>query len=319
MKLSIIIPIFGVESYIEKCLMSCENQDLDKNKYEIICVNDGTKDRSADIARTIAGGFDNIIVLDQINQGLSMARNNGLKYAKGDYVWFVDSDDFIEENCLGRLTSKLINKLDVLQLQYRYVYEDSPSTIDFDNNIIEGIQPGYKVLLNGGLPAPAPFCIYRRQFLIDNNLQFLKGIYHEDSEFKPRTTYLAKSVTSDNIVCYNYLQRSQGSIMSSFSFKRAKDIIYVNNKLKIFSEGVIHECKPVFYNYIGMNLNSLLKGYNYLDKQNKRDVRRLLKNNIQLFRCIAKSNHLKYNLEGSIFLINIRLGLLLHSLFTLFD
>jgi len=315
MKLSIIIPIYGVESYIEKCLLSCEHQDLDKKEYEIICINDGTKDKSADIARALADCFDNIMVYDQINQGLSMARNNGLRCAKGDYVWFVDSDDYIEENCLGRLTSKLVNNLDVLQLQYRYVYENSPSRIDFDDNIIEGIQPGYKVLLSGGLPAPAPFCIYRRQFLIDNNLQFTKGIYHEDSEIKPKITYLAKSVTSDNIVCYNYLQRGQGSIMSSYSFKRAKDIIYVNNKLNSFSEGVIRECKPIFYTYIGMNMNSLLKGYNNLDVQNKSEVRGLLKNNKHLFCCMTQSKNLKYIIEGCVFLINIRLGIFLHSHF----
>ena len=314
MKLSIIIPIFGVERYIEKCLLSCVDQDLSDDSYEIICINDGTPDNSAIIARKIASRYHHVSVVDQTNQGLSMARNNGLELAKGDYVWFVDSDDYIEKNCLGRIVSKLNTGIDILQLQFRHVYEDSTECINYDSFIIEGTQPGYQVLLNGGLPEPAQFCIYRRQFLLDNDLRFVKGIYHEDSEFKPRAIYLAKAIASDNEVCYNYLQRSQGNIMASFSVKRAKDIITVNNSLYSFSGKVSRACKPAFYSYIGMNFNSLFIGYRKLSQDDKANVRHMLNGNKHLFRSMCKSGKPIYIVEGLLFKINIQLGLYLHSL-----
>ena len=99
MKLSIIIPMYNVEPYIEKCLLSCLNQNIPHADYEIIVVNDGSPDGSLGIARRIASTVDNMLIVSQENGGLSAARNKGLSYAKGEYVWFVDSDDWIEENC----------------------------------------------------------------------------------------------------------------------------------------------------------------------------------------------------------------------------
>ena len=116
MKLTIIIPIYNVEPYIKRCLMSCILQDSSLGEeYEIICVNDGTKDKSAEIAKEIALSYNGVVVIDQENGGLSSARNTGLSYARGEYVWFVDSDDYIEENCLPRILSYLNEDLDILQ------------------------------------------------------------------------------------------------------------------------------------------------------------------------------------------------------------
>ena len=98
MILSIIIPVYNVEKYVEKCIRSCENQDIPKENYEVIVVNDGSPDGSLAIVERLANEFSNIKVINQENKGLSMARNTGLEAAKGEYVWFVDSDDWIEEN-----------------------------------------------------------------------------------------------------------------------------------------------------------------------------------------------------------------------------
>ena len=134
--------MYNVEKFLAKCILSCENQNISKKEYEIICVNDGSLDSSAIIAEEIAKQYNNIIIINQENQGLSVARNTGLSNAKGDYVWFVDSDDWIEENCLRRIVSKLSNNLDVLQLQYRHVWlepytikEFSPIPTRCNNNV----------------------------------------------------------------------------------------------------------------------------------------------------------------------------------------
>ena len=313
MILSIIIPMYKVEQYIKKCLLSCISQDIPYSEYEIICINDGSPDASAEIAGEIAKQDNNIRIINQENQGLSVARNTGLKNAKGDYVWFVDSDDWIEENCLGRIISKLSNNLDILQLQYRHVWLDPYSIKEFSPVLIKGVKSGVEVTIEGGLPDPAPFCIYRRKFLLDNDLKFVPGIYHEDSEFKPRVVYLAEKITSDDVVCYNYFQRQSGSIMSSFSVKRANNLLFVNCNLYKFSLSIEKECVYTFYRKMGTNINTLLYGYRDLSSKDKAVVRMMLKDNTLSFKCMMHSKNLKYMFEGLFFRINIKLGLMLHK------
>lgn len=307
--------MYNVEEFITKCILSCENQDISKNEYEIVCVNDGSSDNSLHIAETLALQYPNIKVISQPNGGLSAARNTGLINAKGEYVWFVDSDDWIEDNCLGRIVSKLSNKLDVLQLQYRHVWLEPYAIKEFNPILIKGVQSGIEVTIEGGLPAPVPFCIYRRIFLLGNDLKFVPGIYHEDSEFKPRVVYLAKKITSDDFVSYNYFQRQRGSIMSSFSVKRAIDVLFVNSNLYKFSLNIEKECVYTFYRNIGLNINTLLYGYRELSSKDKEIVRLMLKSNTLSFKCMMHSKNLKYILEGLFFRININLGLMLHKIF----
>lgn len=153
MKLSIVIPMYGVEKYIEKCLLSCINQEsaclgVD---YEIICVNDGTKDKSAVLARSIADKHEGIIVIDQENGGLSAARNTGTASAKGEYIWYVDSDDYIEPGSLARILPKLKDEVDILQLHYRLVYENGSPSKDVIDCAPVGAFTGREITEQGGL------------------------------------------------------------------------------------------------------------------------------------------------------------------------
>ena len=108
-KLSLIIPMYNVELYIEKCLNSCINQDLSADEYEIIIVNDGSKDNSLSIAESIAQKHNNVRIITQTNGGLSSARNTGLINSRGEYIWFIDSDDWIEPNVLKELYTTASN------------------------------------------------------------------------------------------------------------------------------------------------------------------------------------------------------------------
>lgn len=107
MFLSIIIPIYNDEKYLEECLDSCLHQDIPYDDYEIICVDDGSTDRTQEILREYADHYPNIVLIFNQHQGGSMGRNNGLEAAQGDYVWFVDHDDFIEFNILSYLKDSL--------------------------------------------------------------------------------------------------------------------------------------------------------------------------------------------------------------------
>ena len=115
LKLSIILPIYNVEPYVEKCLRSLEHQDMPKDDYEIICVNDGSPDNSKLIVERLQKEFSNIILINQTNKGVSVARNNAIKKAKGEYLLFIDPDDSVQPNCLSELLYNAKSKeLDVV-------------------------------------------------------------------------------------------------------------------------------------------------------------------------------------------------------------
>lgn len=314
MLLSIVIPVYNVELFVEKCIRSCAEQDF--LNYEIIIVNDGPTDNSAQIVNQVVKDYTNIIVLNQTNQGLSAARNAGLQVAQGEYVWFVDSDDWIEPNCLGRITNKLKDDLDILQLQYRYVYDEVALNRDAPFKIIDGIKSGKAITIAGGLPAPAQFSVYRTIFLRKNGLQFVRGIYHEDSEFKPRTTYLAERIASDTEVSYNYLQRTSGSITSKFRLKNGIDIIYVMNSLMDFvkQQRMDKPCAEAFYRQVGLCMNTLLFGYRQLSKSDQSSLHKALTQQKHLFQAMIKSKNLKYQLEGIAFKFSLKLGFFLHKM-----
>ena len=105
MLLSIIIPVYKVERYIKATLQSVFNQNIDTTSYEVIVINDGTPDDSMSIVTEFSKKHENLFIISQANQGLSCARNAGLKRAKGDYVWFVDSDDTIVDNAIAMFSS----------------------------------------------------------------------------------------------------------------------------------------------------------------------------------------------------------------------
>lgn len=317
MKLSIIIPVYNVEKYIKKCLLSCVTQDISLDKYEIIVVNDGSPDNSKEIIDILAKQYANIHVIEQENSGLSMARNNGLKVAIGEYIWFVDSDDWIENYCLKSIINKLEETTpDLLQLQYRYVYDDSNKNRDADKCIIDNVISGKKQLVKGGVPAPAQFTIYKRQFLIDNNLMFYPRIYHEDSEFKPRAVYCAERCVSYDEIVYNYYQRLEGAITSCYKLKNGIDGIFVMNSLDSFAKNNNFKLKyrNCFNREIGLIMNTVLYGMRKLNKKDYDILKNKLLENKHLFIKMINSRNSKYMIEGICFYVNITFGLWMHKL-----
>ena len=121
MKYSIIVPAYNTEKYIDKCLKSIFSNTY-KN-FEVIIVNDGSTDKTEDIINKYIKKYDNIIYIKQKNMGLSLARNNGVKKATGDYLLFIDSDDYVEKNLLENI-NKDIGDLDVLRYQLNMVLND---------------------------------------------------------------------------------------------------------------------------------------------------------------------------------------------------
>ena len=316
MILSIVIPVYNVEKYIKKCLLSIFQQKVENTTFEVIIVNDGTPDSSMEIVNSLVSAYDNVTIINQENKGLSEARNAGLSCAKGQYVWFIDSDDWIEDNCLDPILKLLDGNVDFLQLQYRYVYDDPLRNQDVPPCIIYPIVSGKEQLLRGGVPTPVQFAIYKKEFLQLHDLHFYPGIYHEDSEFKSRALYFAEKCVSYDSIVYNYYQRS-GSIMSKFRLKNGQDILFINKRLLYFIEvnRITGALKKVFYSNVGTNLNTILFGQYQLNKPDRKVMLDLLYKNKSQFKIMFHSGVLKYQIESIFFLIDVRLGLFLHRLF----
>ena len=114
MILSFIVPCYNVEPYVEKCIESLENQDIPKGEYEILAYNDESKDYTLQVLEKLAKKYSNVKVASHKNKGLSGTRNRGIREAQGDFIWFIDSDDWISENCLGKILASITDKTDIV-------------------------------------------------------------------------------------------------------------------------------------------------------------------------------------------------------------
>lgn len=227
MRFSIIVPVYNVELYLEQCLESLRTQDY--SDYEVICVNDGSTDSSREILTAWETRMPQMRVIDRSNGGLSAARNTGLQAATGDYVVFVDSDDWVEASMLSTL-AKVTDGNDMVCFACRRT----------DNNAHDTLQPeqsgGWEYYNRHALEhrEVAFVCVwqrcYRWSFLIENNLCFREGILHEDNEFTPRACLKAKKVTVTPDVLYNYRVRP-GSIMTTRGMKSKESLILIGNDL----------------------------------------------------------------------------------------
>lgn len=317
MKLSIIIPVYNVEPYIARCLQSCLHQQfVTAGEYELVIVNDGTQDNSMAIVEEMTRNSTNVTLINQHNQGLSMARNAGLKAAKGDYVWFVDSDDWIEEGCVNGIIERLEQtKADLLQLQYRNVYADGTPS-DEHYATIEGVVRSKDWFVQNEYHAAVPFMVYRRELLLQYQLFFFPGIYHEDSEFKPKVIFLAEYCASYDKVAYNYFKGNTDSITAVLKLRNGIDLFTVMNSLYAFVDE--HQVKGIyrrsFYAQIGFAMRTVLRTLDSANKEEAAILKQMMHENRHLLCCMCKANNIKIQLGGMLMYINLTLGLKIYKM-----
>lgn len=214
---SIIVPAYNVEQYLPKCIESVLTQSL--QDFELILVDDGSTDQTSAICdqyqKTPA-----IKVIHQPNAGLSAARNAGVQQASGEYLLFLDGDDFLEPNALKTIHDNLESELDLLRFQAQEVFENG--------EIVRYSEPGFTTM-----PGPAAFqkltqyhyvenawlYAYRREFFLEHHFAYAPGRIAEDFGLTPLIIAEAKSVKAIPDICYNYRQRS-GGIMSTTQASR---------------------------------------------------------------------------------------------------
>lgn len=210
--ISIIIPIYKVEEYIGKCLNSIYQDKISENLFEVIAVNDGTPDKSMDIVVQYAERYHNIVIINQKNKGVSAARNSGITMAKGDFVTFIDPDDYILGNSLNKaldFIAKVSPKADIITFKS---IEPSGSEAFPWGKVVSPTKEYNGVELLNQLHywrESVWGCLYRRHFLIENKLEFPVGIRNgEDTIFFLECECLAQSIQFIDIEFYQIFERA---------------------------------------------------------------------------------------------------------------
>ena len=291
MKLSIILPIYNVEPYLEKCIRSLEDQDIPKDSYEIICVNDGSPDNSQQIVEKLQQEFSNIILINQENKGVSVARNVGIEKASGNYILFVDPDDTLKENCLASLLNYAsADQYEVVFSPFTFVEMTGEKKEQKYSKGLENLMDGptlYHAVRGNAIidPDRSVAILYSRELLIKNKLKFLKNIpYLEDGEFIARVLCLTKRGSIYNHPYYLRLNRPgsatrsdlfserrsiQGFLLASKNLLNFQEKTDIDQRQQIFLNQPI--CKFVILAVQACAVKFSIKNFNW--------VKKVLKNN----------------------------------------
>lgn len=234
--ISVIVPIYNVEKYLERCVNSILNQTY-KN-IEIILVNDGSPDQCLNICKKYKNTDKRIKIIDKKNGGLSSARNAGLDIAQGEYISFIDSDDWIEMDFLEVLRTNLIKSdSDIAQCEFKKVYDNNIKNKDLENKTyntekISNIK-ALENLYNENYISTVVFWnkLYKKE--IFTNLRFKEGIINEDEDLIYKVLYKSKSIINVKIKLYNYLIREDSIMGESINYKKL-DIIEIMQERILF-------------------------------------------------------------------------------------
>jgi glycosyltransferase involved in cell wall biosynthesis len=226
-KLSIIVPVYNVEEYIRPCIESIFRQGLDDSDFEVIIVNDGTEDRSMEEIADIIGNHDNVTVINQENQGLSAARNNGIAVAKGEYILMPDPDDLLIKNSVPSLLKLALDtKADIVVANflemdndeianYKHHPQDNISTRELTGEqlFIEELNPHECYVWRS---------LFRKEFLSNNHISFYPRIKFQDVPFTNECYLKAKRCIRTSQLLNIYRQRA-GSATAFFNLYKAYD------------------------------------------------------------------------------------------------
>ena len=300
MKFSIIVPIYNVEKYLKKCLESLVNQTY--KPYEIILVNDGTKDNSQLIIDEYIRKYPDMIKgYIKENGGLSDARNYGIERASGDYLVFVDSDDYIKLDLLETLQNEITDEdvigynLIIVDNNYKEIEEIDKPTF----NVTSGEEALANLIEGKNYFETAWTYAYNLDFWKKNKFKYFKNLYHEDFGLTPNILLKAKKVKTLDYIGYYYFQNDNGIIRSGSmekNVKKAYDMLnlfdfHINESVKLIKN---EKNKRLFESYLAnavINKTTELEGIEkkkYIGELKKRKVVDLLLDD-NLFRKLKKS------------------------------
>ncbi len=265
-RLSVIIPVYNVECYVGKCLESVLTQT--ETSLEIIVVNDGSTDGSLEIVKKYSD--PRIKLINQRNQGLSAARNAGMREAAGEYIAFVDSDDWVEPDSYKRLLEEaLLQNLDVLIGDFNRVYPNGikeitcywPNLKNISRQVMSGSELFVELSKNKFVLAMAPLGIYKREYLLKNKMFFTEGLLHEDELWCPIVLLHAATASYLDFHFYNYLKRENSITSANIDEKKerkGKDLVSIGVRL-IEKANVEYRNNRFVYNWLYIKAHLLFR------------------------------------------------------------
>lgn len=283
--ISIIVPCYNVESYISETLDSLVNQNFEN--YEIICINDGSTDHTQDILRKYESHNKNISVISQQNCGIGQSRNTGIKAAQGKYLFYVDGDDLVEEDCLKVLFHQMEkNNLDIIYFSAESFYDTHELEEMFsefknnyghkaeENRIYTGKEIFVKFREDEDYIVSPSLQMIRREFLRESNILFPDMRIHEDNIYTFQTMIHARRCMCLDQVLYRRRVRSNSLMTSKKQMERlqAYDLI-IRDSLKEFvkcwNDAIL---KEAIYKHIRGHFKNVYKIINTLDEEEREEV-----------------------------------------------
>lgn len=257
-QLSIIIPLYNVEEYIERCILSIVSQSINEKKYELIIVNDGSTDKSKSIVEKLQRDYPFIKLLNKENGGLSSARNRGLDVASGDYIFFIDADDWISTGTLLKLLDTITHfPEDIILFKLTEVYpKGRKKTISFhlpDSEktlLVEDYMCNYTIL------SAAWQGLFKRSLFTDHCIRMPEGFLAEDDYLVVKLFSVAETIYYLPKEVYNYYQRPQSISNSS---DRNHNERLIQDRLSIFKELVSDT-----QSFAGKRKRGLIRKLNFL-------------------------------------------------------
>lgn len=302
--LSVIVPVYNVEKYLKRCLESILVQSW--NDYEIILVDDGSTDSSAQICDLYAEKYEMIRVIHKENKGLSDTRNRGIEEASGEYVYFPNSDDWLEPNTFSELFD-VIEELtyDIISFNREFVTSEEDKLISAKSRIqkLSGKQALLEMLKQSDVTGFANDKIYRKKLFLDNDIEFPVGKYYEDLGTNYKLFLKATKVYVTNQKYYHYLITNPDSITQSWNEQKLQDMfgfyreIYYSPLIREKFEELEIEILQAFYiNGLIHILSSLYKSnisaqYSDIEKDIKQEI---VKNSLGVTKLLNQPNKIKY-------------------------
>lgn len=287
LKFSIIVPVYNVASYIEKCLLSLKKQEGDD--FEVLVVNDGSTDHSLSLIESCVRDDGRFFVFTKENGDISDARNYGIERARGEYLLFVDGDDFVSLDYLSTLRRNLKkDSPDILRFQvFRHQYESGESSKCLGHSFVENGEEAFRILVRETYFDVVWAYAFRRDFFEHYHFRFEKGRRHEDFGLIPYVILKAKTVVSISDFLYYYVCRRESITTTRQEdniCKRMEDALYLYDQLskKVREDAEIsEEIKPFVSSYLANAMFGM--GKNFQNKLFSRYILELKRRNVSSF------------------------------------
>lgn len=314
-KLSIIIPVYNTEKHLKKCFDSIVNQN--NSEIEVIVVNDGSTDNSEVIIKEYTNKYKDVFTYyKKGNTGVADTRNFGIEKATGEYIMFLDSDDYIDKKLYDNIKKYIDEDIELIKYKMQRVDENDKILEIVQGATFEKVtgEEGFNKLYGTDVLLDSP-CVYviKKDIFIRNNLKFKVGTEHEDFGLIPFVIVLAKSMVSTNFYGYYYVQ-SQGSLMRNENYqktiKRVYDALghYENAKeysQKINVSKLTHDNIMIYYTNA-----AILKARDLKEEERKKYIEELKKRKV--FKNI-KARNLKQMIKKILLMIDMNLYLKLYN------